>query len=166
MVHAHRLVSMRLSLRLLLTSGGLMVALLSANTIHAQEVSPDFPGRIQTTLPSNEQLLGQILDTLPSDDLNLIAGETGVTVDVGEDLVQQLHLALSVAPDDAARSRVEGVLTHTQAALSSLRLAQTEATLESARGRLDEARGEALEGLDELRPFVLGLVTSGEITGK
>jgi hypothetical protein len=51
------------------------------------------------------------------------------------------------------------VLTHTQAAVASVHLAQLETTADAARGRLDQARGEAQEGLDELRPFVLGLAT-------
>lgn len=149
-----------------LAAGWLVVALLSAATSHAQEASPGFAGQIQTTLPANEQLVGQIQDTMPGDDLNLVSDQVGTTVGVGEDLVQQLTSALSLAPDDATRSRIEGVLAHTQSALDSLHLAQTETTLDSARGRLDQARGEAQEGLDELRPFVLGLVGTGAITGK
>ena len=157
---------MRPTLRLSLIVGCLLVAPFSATTIHAQEANPDFNGQIQTTLPSNEQLLGEIRDALPSDDLVVIVGQTDTTVSLGEDLVQQLATALSMAPDDASRSRIEGVLTHSQAALVSLRMAQTETTLDSARARLDAARGEAQESLDELRPFVLGLVATGAITGK
>ena len=55
---------------------------------------------------------------------------------------------------------------HTQAAVDSLSMVQSETSLDSARGRLDQARGEVQESLDELRLFVLGLVSIGAITGK
>jgi hypothetical protein len=166
MVHAHWPFSLRSVLRFGFIVACLVVALLPATTSFAQEVSPDFAGQVRPTLPANEQLLGQIQDALPSDDLSIISEQTGLTLDVGEDLAQQLTLALSLAPDDAARSRIEGILIHTQATLSSLRLVQTESSLDSARGRLGQARGEAMEALDELRPFVLGMVTSVATTGK
>jgi hypothetical protein len=153
-------------LRLSLTVGCLIAALVSATTAQAQVVAPDFGGHIQPTLPTNELLLGQIREALPTNDLDLISKQTALTLGVGEELEQQLQLALAMAPDDAARSRIEGVLTHTQATLDSLRQAQMEATLDSVRGRLEQARGEAQEGLDELRPFVLSLVPSGVVSGK
>jgi hypothetical protein len=85
---------------------------------------------------------------------------------VAEELQQQLSAAISLSPDDASRSRLEGVLTHTQAVLDSLRMAQVENNLDSARGRLDQARGEAQEGLGELQPFVVGLPVPSVSTGK
>ena len=154
------------SLRVPLAAGWLAMALLAAPTARAQEVSPGFVGQVQTTLPSNEQLLSDIQNSLSSDDLGVVSSQTGTSVDAGEALVQQLTSALDLAPDDSSRSRIEGVLGHTQAAVESLRLAQSEATLDSARGRLDQARGEVQEALTELRPFILGLVSTGAITGK
>ena len=142
------------------------LALLVAPGVHAQEVSPDFAGQVQTTLPSNEQLLGQIQDALPAEDLTSVSDQTDLSLSTGESLLEQLNAAIILAPDDASRSRIEGVLAHTQAALDSLRMAQTETSLDSARGRLDQARGEVQESLTELRPFVLGLFSSGAITGK
>ena len=133
---------------------------------HAQQMSPDFNRQVQTTLPSNEQLLGQIQDALPTEDLSTVVDQTNGSVSTAQDLVDQLQSALSLAPDDITRSRIEGVLSHTHAALDSLEAAQSESSLDSARGRLDQARGEAQEALSELRPFVLGLVATGDITGK
>jgi hypothetical protein len=154
-------------LRLSLTVGCLVAAVISTTSAQAQVVvSPDFANQIQPTLPTNELLVGQIQEALPTNDLGLISEQTALTLGVGEELQQELNLALSVAPDDAARSRLEGVLTHTTATLDSLRQAQMEATLDSARGRLEQARGEAQEALDELRPFVLALVSSGVVGGK
>lgn len=153
-------------LRLPLAAACLAVALASPSTIHAQQVSPGFAGQVQTTLPSNEQLVGQIQDVLPSTDLNVISTQAGVTASIGQDLVQQLNAALNTAPDDASRSRIMGVLTHVQAALDSLRMAQNETSLDAARGRVNQALGEAQESLSELRPFVLGLFSTGAITGK
>jgi hypothetical protein len=144
----------------------LAIAMLVAPSAHAQEVSPNFPGQIQITLPSNEQLVGQIQDALPTDDLAVVSDQTNLSVSAGQDLVQQLDSALSVAPDDVSRSRIEGVLAHTEAAVDSLHMAQGETNLDVAHGRLDQARGEAQEALDELRPFVLGLVSTGAIIGK
>ena len=115
----------------------------------------DFAGEIQPTLPANEQLVGQIRDAMPSNELESVVAQTGLTLGVGEDLQSQLKAALALAPDDASRSRLEGVITHTQAALDSLQLIKVADDLSVARGRLDQARGEAQEGLDELRPFVL-----------
>lgn len=153
-------------LRLSLTVGCLVAALVSASAAQAQVVAPDFGGQIQPTLPETELLVGQIQDALPTEDLALLSEQTALPLGVAEELEQQLSLALAIAPDDAARSRLEGVLTHTQATLDALRQAQTEATLDSARGRLEQARGEAQEGLDELRPFVLSLVATGVASGK
>jgi hypothetical protein len=166
MVHIRLGTSIRPGWRTSLLVGCLVVAPFSASAAHAQEVTPDFATQMQTTLPSNEQLVGQIGAALPADDLIVISDEAGLTTGVGEDLVDQLTFALALAPDDASRSRIEGVLTHTQAALASLRLAQAGTTLDSARASLDAARGEAEEALSELRPFVLALVASGAITGK
>ena len=144
----------------------LALGMLAAPVAHAQEASPGFAGQVQTSLPSNEQLVGQIRDALPSDDPAVISDLTSLSLSTGQDLVQQLNSALSVAPDDMSRSRIEGVLTHVEAAVSSLQMVQGEANLDVARGRLSQARGEAQESLDELQPFVLGLVSTGAITGK
>jgi hypothetical protein len=142
------------------------VAILGVPGAHAQEVSPDFAGQVQITLPSNEQLVGEITDSLLTDDQAVISDQTNLSVSTGQNLVQQLTSALSIAPDDVSRSRVEGVRTHVQAAADSLQMAQDETNLDAARGRLAQARGEAQEALDELQPFVLGLVATGAITGK
>jgi len=125
----------------------------------ASAQSTSFTGQIQPTLAANELFLSNIRQALPSSDMDALAQQTATTLDIGQQLAQQLDQAIVLAPDDAARSRVEGVLTHTQAAVASLQLAQLETSADAARGRLDQARGEAQEGLDELRPFVLGLAT-------
>ena len=121
---------------------------------------------MQTTLPANELLVEEIRAAIPSEDVATLTEHSALTFDIGENLVQQLTLALDRAPDDASRSRVEGVLVHMQAALESLRMVQSDTTLDSARGRLEQARGEAQEALDELRPFIFALVARGAISGK
>src|SRR5262245_42434753 len=103
--------------RLSLVLGCVLALLTSISTTPAQTISPEFGGQIQTTLPSNEELLGQIQETLPNTDVNSVSDQTGLTIGVAQDLVQQLNRALIVAPDDASRSRIEGVLNHVQAAL-------------------------------------------------
>jgi hypothetical protein len=135
-----------------------------ASLVGAQ--AEDFIGQIQPTLPANELLVDQITATSPFTDINDLIVQTGQTISVAEELQQQLSAAISLSPDDASRSRLEGVLTHTQAVLDSLRMAQVENNLDSARGRLDQARGEAQEGLGELQPFVVGLPVPSVSTGK
>jgi hypothetical protein len=147
-------------------AGLLAMAIVASPGAYAQGTSPDFPSQVQTTLPSNEQLLGMIQDTLPVNDIQAVSDQTSVSVSTGQDLVQQLNSALNLAPDDASRSRIEGVLSHVQAAVASLQMAQAETSLDAAHSRLNQARGEAQESLDELAPFVLGLVSTGAITGK
>lgn len=132
-----------------------------ATTASAQ--SPDFASQIQPTVSANDLLVREIRDTMPGDDLAAMSQQTVLLVDAGEQLAQQLSQALVSAPDDAARSRVDGVLTHTQAAVESLRLTSQEVTLDAARGRLEQARGEAQEGLDELRPFVSSIPRPAEL---
>jgi hypothetical protein len=138
-------------LRSFIITGCLLVA--SATTSFAQ--GADFTGQLSPTVATNEQLVQQIREALLSSDLPALSQQTGRILDVGQQLEQQLSGALSTAPDDAARSRVQGVLTHTQAAVASLRMAGQGVTLDATLGRLEQARGEAQEGLDELRPFVV-----------
>jgi hypothetical protein len=146
-------------LRPITAAAWMLVAI--ATTASAQ--SPDFAGQIQPTLSANELLVRQIRDAMPGDDLAVMSQQTVRLVSAGEQLAQQLSQALVSAPDDAARSRVDGVLTHTQAAVESLRLTSQEVTLDAARSRLEQARGEAQEGLDELRPFVSSINRPAEL---
>jgi len=131
---------------------------LVATTAAAQLAS--FGDIVQPTLPANEQLVTQIGAAMPAGDLATLVSAADVSLTTGGTLQQQLEGALAAAPDDAARSRIQGVLNHTQAALQSLRQARDETSLDAARGRLDQARGEAVEGLSELRPFVLSMTTA------
>jgi hypothetical protein len=124
---------------------------------------PDFDSQIQPTLTANELLVRQIVEAMPAVDMATLSQGSELSLNLGEQLQQQLNQALTLAPDDATRSRIEGVLTHTQAATASLQQAQVETTLDAARGRLDQARGEAQEGLDELRPFVVALPRPAEL---
>jgi hypothetical protein len=146
-------------LRSIIAAGCLLVA--TATTASAQ--APDFTSQIQPTLTANELLVRQIREAMPVDDLEMMSLQTALTLAAGEQLEQQLSQALANAPNDAARSRVDGVLTHTHAAIESLRLANQEATVDAAQGRLEQARGEAQEGLDELRPFVVSMVRPAEL---
>jgi hypothetical protein len=153
-------------LRLSLVVVYLMAGLVSATTAQAQVANSDFPGQLQPTLPANEDLVAQIAQALPGTDLNAVTDQAESALSVGTDLEQQLSQLLAIAPDDPARSRVDGVLTHVTASVDSLRLAQTETSLDSARARLDQARGEAQEALSELQPFVVGIPATVPTIGK
>ena len=144
----------------------LAVSLALTTSVQAQEIPTDFPGQLQPTLPANEELVSQISAGLPATDLAALTDQAGTALNVGTDLEQQLSQLLPLAPDDAARSRVSGVLTHIQASLDSLRTAQSETSVDSAHARFDQARGEAQEALDELQPFVVSVPSLMPIAGK
>jgi hypothetical protein len=148
-------------LRRLIAAGCLVAA--STTTAFASAQAGDYTGQVQSTLAANELLVQQIRAAMPSSDLDVMSQQAAVTQGVGEELEQELSQALASAPDDASRSRIEGILTHTQAAVASLKQAQVETTLDAIHGRLDQARGEALEGLDELQPLVGGLARPAEL---
>ena len=124
--------------------------------------APGFSDQVRMAVPTNEQLVQQIRTAMPMNELVILADQNELALVGAEQLEQQLADALAVAPDDAARSRLDGVLTHTRAALDALRLTTAEATVDSAHGRLDQALGEALEGLNELRPFAEAFPSSIE----
>jgi len=110
--------------------------------------------------------VAQIGQALPATELDVITGQAASALDLGTDLEQQLAQLLTIAPDDLARSRISGVLTHIRASVDSVRLAQTETSLDSARARFEQARGEAVEALDELQPFVVGMPATTPVVGK
>src|SRR4051794_1041342 len=99
-------------MRLLLCVGCLAAAIFAAPAAHAQTMPGDFVENVQPTLPSNELLVAQIRDAMPASNLDGMVGQTVDTVGMGEHLERQLSLALALAPDDPARSRIEGVRTH------------------------------------------------------
>src|SRR5258707_6526018 len=117
-------------LRSFIAASCLLVA--SASAAFAQ--GADFTGQIRPTVATNEQLVRQIREALPASDLEALSQQTGPILDLGKQLEQQLGDALSSAPDDVARSRVEGVLTHTQAAVASLRMPGQEARIDTTPG--------------------------------
>src|SRR5436190_22349491 len=107
-------------LRFFLGIGCLAAVVVVAPIASAQALSPDFGDQVQPTLPANELLVGQIHDALPSANLDEMTGQAMDTVGLGQELEQQLGQAMLIAPDDASRSRLEGVRTHTSAALGAL----------------------------------------------
>ena len=140
----------------LIAAAGL--ALFGATTASAQVAS--FDDQVRTSVAMNEQLVRDVVQALPAEDPGVLADASAAAVAQAEQPEQQLGDALAVAPADADRSRLSGVLTHTRAALSSLRQVSSETDIDAARGRLDQARGEAIEGLDELRPYAETLPAS------
>ena len=153
-------------LRVSVVAACLVAGLMATTSVQAQEIGTDFPGQLQPTLPANEELVSQIGQALPATDLSTLSDQAGTALSVGTDLEQQLSDLLPIAPDDAARSRISGVLTHIQASVGSLQLAQMETSVDSARARFDQARGEAQEALSELQPFVVSLPSVTPIAGK
>jgi hypothetical protein len=136
----------------------ILIAATSLTTASADEA--DFGSAVNGTVRLNEQVLQHIDQALASGDLDALKHGALSALPSANQLEWQLSEARSLAPDDSGRSRIEGILTHTQAAIEALGLTSSETGFDAARGRLNQARGEINEGLDELRPFAMTLPTA------
>jgi hypothetical protein len=113
----------------------------------------DFDSLVNQAVAANRQLVDHISAATQAADLATLHAD--ITLGVGSAKAAQalLQQALAVAPNDAARSRAQGVLTHITASLDSATQASRATTLDVARSQVDAARGEAVEALNELVPF-------------
>jgi hypothetical protein len=131
----------------------ILIAAASITTAAAEEA--DFGSAVNSTVPLNEQVLQRIDHALTLGDVDALKQAAWSALPTARQLERQLGEALSLAPDDSGRSRIEAILTHTQAAIDALDLTSGEVGIDAARGRVIQARGEFNEGLDELRPFAV-----------
>ena len=113
----------------------------------------DFDSLVNQAVAANRQLVDHIAAATRAPDLAALRADITLGVTSAKATQSLLQEALAVAPDDAARSRAQGVLTHIAASLSSATQASQATTLDVARSRVDAARGEAVEALDELVPI-------------
>lgn len=116
-------------------------------------LAQDFDSLVSDAAAANQRWVEQIDLALQAGDLETLQARAATAVAIGEQVESALVAALPLAPDDAARSRVEAVLTHVAAALESGRAALGATEFDVARSGVDAMRGEAEEALAELAPF-------------
>jgi hypothetical protein len=138
-------------IRTLAIATALAAALLSPGP--ALSAGPDFPTLVRSALAGNQQLVGQVRPALPTGDLGALKTQSGSALGTAEQVQSLLSQALVLAPDDASRSRVEGLVRHINGAVDPLRMAAQEPSVDGTLGRLNQARGEAEEALSEFVTF-------------
>jgi hypothetical protein len=132
----------------------LTIQLLIAGVAQAQ----DFGTLVVQAAAANQQFVDGIKAAAQATDLASLRQGTAGAITSGKSAQSLLQEALAIAPNDAARSRVQGVLTHLNDSLLSAAQVAQRATIDAARASLDAARGEAVEALSELAPFAATLV--------
>lgn len=143
----------RLFLSVLLAFGLAAVAVPSAG---AQ--TPTFATLVQQGLSGNQDLSQQIKSALGPGDLMAVKTQSSTALGTANGVLSALDQALPMAPDDASRSRIEGLRGHIRATAAPLSQAAQANTPDEARARLDQARGEADESLAEFQPFAAAFV--------
>lgn len=116
-------------------------------------LAQDFDSLVSSAASATQQFVDQTNLALEATDLSTLQARTRTAVATGQQVESLLQSALSLAPDDASRSRVEGVLTHITAAIASGQDALQATDFDVARAAVDAMRGEAEEALAELAPF-------------
>lgn len=132
-----------------LVVGAIVGALVGAPVAAAQ----DFDSVMAQAAATNQQYVDQVQSALSADDLATLKARARAAIATGDRLIALLETAESVAPDDAGRSRAEGLLDHVRAAQAAGDRALAADSLDEARSALDAMRGEAVEALSEILPF-------------
>lgn len=131
---------------------GIVAVLLQALVIQAA-FAQDFGSLVSQASTANKTWVSQIDQALQATDLATLQAEAATALATGQQVQSLLQAALPLAPDDASRSRVQGVLTHVMAAVQSGQQVAAAKDLDTARSALNAERGEAQEALSELAPF-------------
>ena len=136
--------------RILLTiTCALALQLLLLGSAFAQ----DFGSLVASAASANQQWVTQIDTALSATSLAAIQSQAAVATATGEQVQTLLTQALAVAPNDAARSRVQGVLNHVTAAVNAGKAVVQATDVNTARSQVNAMRGEAVEAASELVPF-------------
>ncbi|MGH2461163.1 MAG: LPXTG cell wall anchor domain-containing protein [Chloroflexota bacterium] len=131
---------------------GILALLLQALAI-GSTFAQDFGSLVAQANTANETWVSQINQGLAATDLATLQADAATALTTGQQVQSLLQAALPLAPDDASRSRVQGVLTHVTAALQSGKQVSSAKDLDTAHSALNAERGEAQEALNELAPF-------------
>jgi hypothetical protein len=86
---------------------------------------------------------------LTATDLTTLQAGSATALATAKTVQSDLQSALAIAPDDASRSRAQGLLNHINAVVSSLQSVATATSFDAAHSDLNAARGEAVEALNE-----------------
>ncbi|HEX5418213.1 MAG TPA: LPXTG cell wall anchor domain-containing protein [Chloroflexota bacterium] len=116
---------------------------------HAQ----DFSSLIQQAATANQQWLTALDTAGQATDLATLKSDAATALALGKQTQSLLQQALPLAPDDAARSRVSGLLAHVNNAVTAGDRIANETTLSAAQSDLNAERAEANEAMSELKPF-------------
>lgn len=130
-----------------------VIALLFQMLMVGPALAQDLDSLVASALSANRQLVAQTNLALEAEDLATLQARTAAAVATGQQVESLLRSALALAPDDASRSRIEGVLTHIRAAIQSGQTALEATEFDPARAAVDAMRGEAEEALVELAQF-------------
>ncbi len=125
-----------------------LTLLLFTPTVGAQDLGTLLNQAIQ----SSNQMLSSIQTGLQTTDLAIARAQARAAVAEGQSAQTALEQALALAPDDATRSTISANITHIKAAIDAANQAATGPDSD-VKGKLDAARGEAEEALNELKPL-------------
>ncbi len=128
---------------------GLLLQTLVLGSAFAQ----DFRSLVSQAAATNQTWVSQIDQALQATDLATLQAGAATALATGQRVQSLLQAALPLAPDDASRSRVQGVLAHVTAALQSGQQVAQARDFDTARSELNAERGEAQEALSELAPL-------------
>lgn len=113
----------------------------------------DFGTLVANAATLNQRWVSQADVALQATTLAGVQSQAASAVATGKQVQALLNEALPLAPDNASRSRIQGLLAHVNAGLQDGQRAAQETTLDVARGDVNAMRGEAAEALNELAPF-------------
>ncbi len=133
-----------------LTILGILAQALVAGSAFAQ----GFSSLVTQATSTNRTWISQVDQALEATDRATLQAGAATALATGQQVQSLLQAALPLAPDDASRSRVQGVLAHVTAALQSGQQVAQARDFDTARSELNAERGEAQEALGELAPLV------------
>ncbi len=129
-----------------------LVCLLQAASV-VSAAGQDFASLVSQAGSLNQQWLNQIDTASKATDAASAQAESATAVATGKQVQALLQQALTIAPDDASRSRVQGLLGHVNAALQDVQGVSTANDLSTIQSALNAERGEVNEALNEIVPF-------------
>lgn len=127
---------------------------------HAQ----DFSSLIQQAATANQQWLTALDKAGQATDLATLQSQAATALALGKQTQSLLQQALSLAPDDAARSRVSGLLAHVNNAVAAGDRIASETSLSAAQSDLNAERAEVNEAMNEFQPFAPTTAPTTSIT--
>lgn len=113
----------------------------------------DFSSLVQQAATTNQQWLTALDTAGQATDLATFKADAATALALGKQTQSLLQQALSLAPDDASRSRISGLLAHVNNAVTAGDRIANETTLSAAQSDLNAERAEVNEALSELKPF-------------